>query len=330
MKVLIFGVSGNSGRFLSEFYLKQGAEVWGVGRKPFLQGIESVKYIQGDIRDLDLFAKLPANFDIVVNFAGVQPSILMTSEKTDMSKTLREYVDVNMLGVFNILEYIRTANIGTYVFATTHRDYEMYWSNNTILKNDLPPAINYTGDHTMYAITKVVGRMMGDYMVRLGGTRVFNVRLPMIFLVPESPYYLSNGKPEIMPFLKIIKDAMAGKELQIWGDPNMPRDYVYIQNLLSLIDCCYNSELNSGTFSVGTGEGATTERFVRTIGEVFSHSKQLKYIYKPERKTYKNAVYDVTQQNRLLGYRPVLLREMLELMKNKIYNENYITKWGWK
>ena len=328
MKVLIFGVTGNSGRQLAEFYISRGSEVWGVGRREKVDGLRQINYLSFDIRNSEEFNRLPNKFDLVVNFAGVQPSILNSSEKTNFFGTLREYVDVNMMGVFNILEYISKSEIGTYIYATTHRDYELYWKTDKSLQNDLQPAINYHGDHTMYAITKVAGRMMGDYMVPLSGTRCFNLRLPMIFMVPESPYYLSHGESKLMPFLKVIRDAIDGRALEIWGDPNMPRDYVYITNLINLIDLCFTSSLENGTFSVGTGEGASTETFVKSIGRIFGSSNTT-YEYRPEKLTFKSAVYDVEQQQDLLGYEPVLLEEMLQEMKSKIYAEGYLQKWGW-
>ena len=192
----------------------------------------------------------------------------------------------------------------------------------------MPTAINYKGDHSMYAITKTSAKMIGDYYGQMFDTRVFNLRLPMIFLVPDSPYYLKDGEPTLMPFLKVISDAINGESLEIWGDPNMPRDYVYMDNLLSLIELCYKSDLPGGTFNVGTGEGVTTEEFVKSIGEVFKRDgSKINYIYRPEKHTYKSAVYDVEEQKKLLGYKPILLKEMLEKMKEKMYSEDYLAKW---
>jgi UDP-glucose 4-epimerase len=327
MKVLIFGISGNSGRELANYYLSKGAEVWGVGRRERLDADTRINYVSMDIQDQDSFQKLPNSFDLVVNFAGVQPSILSTSEKTNLSKTLREYVNVNIVGVYNILEYLSSSDVGTYIYATTHRDYELHWPKTKNLKNNLPPAINYQGDHTMYAISKVAGQMMAEYMAPLHNIRCFTLRLPMIFMVPENPTYLAHGQPTVMPFLKLIHNAMKDEPLEIWGDPKMPRDYVYIDNLLSLIDLCYNSTLSTGVFNVGTGEGATTEYFVRTIGSVFGSTNE--FIYRPEKMTFKSAVYNIDEERRLLNYTPIMLKEMLQKMKLKIEEGDYTAKWGW-
>lgn len=329
-KVLIFGVTGNCGKACAERFKNDGWEVIGVGRSQLSNYFDYVNFIKGDITDQSLFAKLPVNVDLVINMAGVQPSILTTSEKTDKTKTFNDYVNINIVGVFNILEYVRLNKISNYVYTTSHRDVETHWGYDKKLSNNLELGINYNGDHAMYAITKTSAKMIGDYYGAILNTRVFDLRLPMMFLVPESPYYLKHGKKEPMPFLKIIKDAIDGKDLEIWGDPKLPRDYVHIDNLLNLIFLCYESNLKGGTFNVGTGEGVTTEMFVRSVGEVFGgNTNKINYNYKKEIKTYKCAVYDVEEQKKILGYKPIFLKEMLFLLKKKIEEGNYFEKWGW-
>ncbi|MDH5570769.1 MAG: NAD(P)-dependent oxidoreductase [Gammaproteobacteria bacterium] len=328
--MLIFGVTGNCGTYCAKHFLKKNWTVYGVGRSSSNVSDPNMIFIQGDIQDDGLYEKLPKNLDLVLNFAGVQPSILPTSEKTDLATTLKSYIDININGVFKILEFVRKNKIPNYIYTTSHRDYELYWNNNVFLKNDLPPAINYNGDHVMYAITKTAAKMIGDYYGKSFGPRVFNLRLPMIFLVPDKPYYLKNGEPTIMPFLKVIRDAIDGKPLQVWGDPEMPRDYVHIDNLVSLIQLCFDSSLDGGTFNVATGEAVTTERFIKTIGSVFSPDPEnVEYQYYPDKQTYKCAIYDISEQQDKLGYAPVLLQEMLERIKKTIEEGDYLDKWEW-
>ena len=62
-----------------------------------------------------------------------------------------------------------------------------------------------------------------------------------------------------MPFLRVIRAAINGEKLEIWGDPEMKRDYVHVGNLINLIKLCQSSDLDGGTFNVGTGEAVTTE-----------------------------------------------------------------------
>ena len=320
MNVIFFGVSGNCGEYCATRLLKDGHYVFGVSRGKTKIKHKNYIHFQGDIRDDYLFKKLPKNeIDLIINFAGVQPSILLYSEKTNFEKTINEYIDINIKGVTNILNFVKNNNVKNYIYSTTHREYENHWKNNIYLDNSLPTSINLEGDHVMYAISKYSARLIGDYFGTLFNFRVFNLRLPMMFLTPNDPYYLKNGKKELMPFLKIIKSAMEGKTLEIWGDQNMKRDYVHVENLYNLIILCLKSNLAKGTFNVGTGEAVTTEKFIKTIAEIFAPNfKQIKYSYKPQKLSYKCAIYNVDEQKEILGYRPIYLKEMLIRIKSDI------------
>lgn len=329
-KVIIFGSTGNCGKYCVKSFIDKNYFVYGVSRSKSKISNANFININGDIRDDNLYTKLPSDVDLVINLAGVQPSILKTSENINIEATLKSYLDININGVFKILEFVRKKNIPNYIYTTSHREYENYWKEGYFLKNNLKPSINFKGDHAMYAISKTSAMMIGNYFSEAFGIRVFNLRLPMIFLIPESPYYLKDGKKNIMPFLKIIRNAIDNKPLEIWGDPKMTRDYVHIDNLISLIELCYKSSLDRGTFNVGTGEAVTTENFVRAIGNNFSKNPEnIKYIYNPKKKTYKCAIYDVEEQKNILGYKPIFLNEMLLRLKQEITNNNSLESWGW-
>ena len=67
-----------------------------------------------------------------------------------------------------------------------------------------------------------------------------------------------------------MRSASLGKTLEVWGDKNLKRDYVYKDNLTNIIEKCLSSNLDGGTFNVGTGESVTTENFIKEISNIFS------------------------------------------------------------
>ena len=124
---------------------------------------------------------------------------------------------------------------------------------------------------------------------------------------------------------------MNNDNLEIWGNKELKRDYVHVENLYSLIKLTSKSNLSGGTFCVGTGEAVTTERFVKAIGKEFNPDASFnRYVFKPDYITYKCAVYDVTEQKKLLGYEPILLSDMLKLLHNEIIQGGFLEKWKWK
>ena len=331
-KIVVFGATGNSGRYIVANLVKDGNQVVGIGRSKadYFSKI-GVEYFQGDIQDINFMNKLPlSSIDCVINLAGVQPSILEYSEKTNLEKTLRGYLNINVIGVFNILDFCRKKEVPRYIYTTSHRDIEGHWANGKPLKPELPPKMNYNGDHVMYAITKTSGMMIGDYFNELTGMKVFNLRLPMIFSIPTKNWYYSNGVKEKIPFLLIFRNASLGKALEVWGDKDMKRDYVHKDNFLMMIDKCLQSNLKGGTFNVGTGEGVTTENFIKEISNVFSPNNQSnEIIYKPEKKTYKCTTYDIDKEKKLLGYQPILLKEMLKRLHKESNEKNIFEEWNW-
>ena len=77
-------------------------------------------------------------------------------------------------------------------------------------------------------------------------------------------------------------------------------------------------------------EAVTTEKFIKNIGKIFSsNSENIKYEYFPEKLTYKCAIYDISKEKKLLGYKPILLNEMLLRLKDEIESKDCYKKWGW-
>ena len=87
--------------------------------------------------------------------------------------------------------------------------------------------------------------------------------------------------------------------------------------------------ISGGTFNVGTGEAVTTEEFVRSIQTIFDKKNQCQIIYRPEKVTYKNAVYDVEKEKTLFDYEPVKLIDMLQKIREELINRDLIKKWRW-
>lgn len=326
-EVVIFGASSNTGRYLVSRFLELGWHVLGVGRRQVSAREEGYTYHQGDIRNLELFEGLPKNPDAVINLAGIQPSISTSDENTDFAKHLDEYLSTNIAGLGNVLSYVQRSRPDVYIFASSHREIENHWKNGEALPNELPISINMEGDHALYAITKAAGRLLGEFLQPRSGVRVFTLQLPMLYSVPDNPYYLVEGKPQVLPFIRIINQARLGQPLEIWGDPLLRRDYVHMENFLQMVLLCIDGTERRGTFVVGTGEGVTTESFIKAIAAEFGHhDKENSLIYRPEKKTFKCASYDISDQISLLGYRPVLLKEMLQKIHSEILEKDTLRK----
>lgn len=329
--VMIFGSSGNTGNYLTSHLSRIGWNVHGVARTEPTLDVKNFKFHKGDIRDLSFVLSLPKDIDVVINLAALQPSILPANFSSSLFLTAHAYVDTNLKGLLNILEFTKISRVQTYFFTSTHRELESHWSRQGKIPHQAMPHINLHGDHSLFAVSKLAGAQLSTVFGIECGFRVFNLRLPMMFMIPRSPYYLREGTEVLMPFLSIIKDAYLGRPLEVWGNPNLKRDYVHVRNLLNLVVSLSESTIGSETYNVGTGEGITTEAFVRGIGAKFGADriKDREIIFRPEINTYKSAVYDMSETKKIPGFNPVLFDEMLELLRLDFEEMECAVKWGW-
>lgn len=329
--IVIFGVTSRICKhFVENKLIDSDYSIIGVGRSTIFSIVGgNITYISGDIRDDALYKKLPSqNVYAIFNFSAVQPSIL--SDFQSEYNEIHEYIDVNIIGTVKILEYCRSVGCDRYIFTDTHRVYEKYWSNKSRLNSNLLANLNVKGDHAIYALTKNFGTQIAEYYSHKYSFKIFIFRLPMIYSIPENEFYKVNGVDKTMPFLELIKKAINGEELEIWGDPNLERDYVYVQNSTQLFWKSLDSARIGGIYNIGTGEGVTTEVFVKSIAKVFSPDyENHKFSYKPQITTYKSAVYDISKEKVELDYEPILLKEMLEDMRFQLSEKNLVNEWRW-
>lgn len=111
-----------------------------------------------------------------------------------------------------------------------------------------------------------------------------------------------------------IDKAIAGEDIEIWGNPQMKRDVVYVKDLTQMFILAIEKEIKRGKYNVSNGTELTLEQQVKDTIEVFSSPeikiKDIKYHY-----DISNAVAD-------LGYKPKyfhieMLKDIKEEMKKK-------------
>ena len=87
------------------------------------------------------------NIFAVVDLAGLMPARMKGYEPY-------KYIDVNITGNFNILEYCRINKVDRILYAQSFGDIKDYGETELVLKADMTPKFNYNTDHTIYVMTK--------------------------------------------------------------------------------------------------------------------------------------------------------------------------------
>ena len=119
-KIVVFGASGDTGQYFIRYFLDNytGNEYQIVAtgtRETNCFEHLGVSYYRVDITNKDDFSKLPNDVYAVVDLAGAMPARMKGYNPY-------KYIDVNIIGNLNILEYCRANHVDRILFAQSFGD----------------------------------------------------------------------------------------------------------------------------------------------------------------------------------------------------------------
>lgn len=315
-KIVIFGATGNTGAYLVEHCLEnlnaKDFEVIAVGRKKtkFFSD-RGIAYYRVDITDSQQFNVLPTeNIHAVINLAAVLPAY-MEGYKPE------QYVETNVLGAFNILEYCRLTNANRILYPQTEGDLSGYWGNQILLKPNLPRKFSFKGDHALYVISKNTAVDMIEHYHQEYGIKSFVFRLPTIYAYTPNQFFYVDGIKRILAYRYLINQAIVGEPIEMWGDPTKAKDVVYVRDFCQMLFKAITVDIDKGFYNVGTGTSVSLQKQIEVMIDVFSpKDKRSIIIPRPEKANSREFIMDISNARRELGYEPqYYYREYLEDFK---------------
>ncbi len=223
--VLVTGVAGFIGFHLAKRLLQDGCQVVGIDNmNPYYEvtlkeaRLEKLKVEPAfslyklDLSDREQLGEIfeGMGFDVVVNMAaqaGVRYSI----------ENPHAYVDSNLVGFVNLLEYCRHQQVKHLVFASSS---SVYGANTK-----MPFSVHHNVDHpvSLYAATKKANELMAHtyshlYQLPCTGLRFFTVYGPW-------------GRPDMALFL-FTKAILEDKPIHVFNNGKMQRDFTYIDDII--------------------------------------------------------------------------------------------------
>lgn len=303
-KIIVLGSAGNLGMYFMDHLMKnldtEKYEMIATGTKdeyPF--EFYNGKYVKLDITNVEDFENLPKeNVHAIVDFAGVLPAYL---SKDDPNK----YIDVNIKGTLNVLEYARKVKTDRIIYTQTWADLNGYLKEKKPLKPDLLRKPIHTGDHAIYTVTKCAAVELIECYHQMYGIKNFIFRLPNIYMYSPEMYYYVDGEKKYISYRYMIQRAINGQDIELWGNPNLGKDVIYVKDLCQMIFKSLFVDRDTGTYNAGTGIKTSMREQIEGIIEVFSPKENpSKIIERPEKKDCDDFVMDITNIKEELGYEP--------------------------
>lgn len=301
--IIVFGASGDTGRYFVKYFLDhyRGMDyqiiATGTRETSFFDSLE-VPYYQVDIRRKEEFEKLPGEVYAVVNLAGAMPARMKGYDPY-------KYIDVNITGNLNILEYCRKTKADRILFAQSFGDIKDHAEDNPLLTVDLPRKFSFTSDHTIYVMTKNFAVDMIENYHQMYGLRNFVFRLPTIYLYSPVDTYYVDGKQRKIGYRLLIDKARAGEPIEVWGDPERVKDMVYVKDFCQMLYRAVFVDRNCGYYNVGTGVGTSLLDQIQGMIEVFgTPGKESELIMCPDKPNAPQYIMDIAPAVSELGYKP--------------------------
>jgi len=184
-KIIIIGATGETGMYITDYFcnvIPKEYEIIAVGhRKTDFFEKYGVKYYSVDIRNEESFAQLPQS-DV---YAVIYTAAMMPGRMEGYHPM--EYLETNVCGTLNVLEYCRKVCADRILFTQTIRDLGNKIGKETIEPDD-PRDFSFKGDHAMYVISKNAAVDMIEHYYQEYGLKRFIFRLPTIYMYTPNKY----------------------------------------------------------------------------------------------------------------------------------------------
>ncbi len=267
-QILVFGASGFIATYLIDELLKHGhnvtaTDISDVGREYYKD--KNVNYVYVDITKKSDFKVLDkSKYDAVVHLAACQPANVGQA-KYDA----RDYIDVNVIGTLNILDFCKQNQVGKIIYASSHRNTQGLWSANRAIREEDGRGIKYSGEYAMFSISESAAQdCVMHYQAQYGLTGII-FRLPPVYGYGPHTEIFKDGQPMKTGFQIFIEKAIACRPLEIWGDCDVGRDIIYVKDVVSAFIRAIDNPTASGLFNITSGNYLTLRAQAQTIARLF-------------------------------------------------------------
>ncbi len=289
---LVTGAAGFIGRSIAAALLKRGETVRGVdsfitGKRANLVGLEAMEFIEGDLADPAVCAKVCAGVEVVFHEAALAS---VPRSVADPAATNLNCVDATL----NLLVAARAAGVRRVVYAGSS---SVYGDTPTLPKHEemLPDPI------TPYAVAKRAGEHYMRAFTRVYGLETVTLRYFNVFGPHQDPTSQYSGVLAIF-----CRKMLAGEQPTIYGDGGQSRDFTYIDNVVqaNLLAAAAPAERLSGrSMNLATGAAITLNRIFEILCGLTSYQGKPAYA-QPRAGDIRHSLADIRLARELLGYAP--------------------------
>lgn len=297
MRVVIIGSNGFIGTNLLRLLWERDVETVCCDYRKPVQKLAGVSYCVIAPEDVESYRNLlkPGDCVVILKWKGV-PATSYAEGK--------ESAEHNVIGTMLLLDICRECRVGKIIFASSGG---AVYGNVTELpiKESIQPR-----PISLYGVQKLMVEDYVQYVAVKSGIASIILRISN----PYGPFQVPfNGQGIIATYLAA---NLLDREVEVWGDGNSLRDYIYIEDAAECIYQCAAGHVEDGIYNVGSGRGTSIFEICDVIEVVTG--KEMKKILKPASDIQvEDNVLDCTRIKRQVSWDCKLgLREGIEKMQS--------------
>ncbi|WP_306151179.1 dTDP-glucose 4,6-dehydratase [Roseovarius sp. MMSF_3281] len=319
MKLLVTGGAGFIGSAVVRAAIAQGHEVVNLDALTYAACLENVASVADDPKYSFVKADIRDRAALDQAFAEHQPDIVMhLAAESHVDRSIDgpgDFIETNITGTYNMLEAARSY----WVNAGKPEGFRFHHISTDEVFGSLPadPSVQFTEDtpydpRSPYSASKA----SSDHLVRAWHE---TYGLPVVLSNCSNNYGPYHFPEKLIPV--VILNALAGKDIPIYGDGSNVRDWLYVEDHAdALLVVAAKGELGR-SYNIGGENERTNLELVKTIcaildekapREAGSYTDLITYVTDRPGHDARYAI-DPTRIREELGWRPsVTVEEGLE------------------
>ncbi len=249
MRVVVIGSSGFIGTNLVEYLNSRQLDVVACDIREPVKRFEGVNYhkVTGDEAEYYGNVIEAGDYVVLLRWKGVSVSAIKNQQEL-----FRSNIVENVL----LIDLCVKRKAGKIVFASSGG---AVYGNKDVLpiseREDVRPI-------SEYGVQKLMIEEYLGFISRTSGIPTLCLRIANPF-GPYQPAF--SGQGIIATFLA---SCLQGKSVEIWGDGNCLRDYLYVDDLCECVCRCLLEDIGEGVYNIGSGIGTSILQICEAISEV--------------------------------------------------------------
>ena len=234
-----------------------------------------------NVLKMDLDLGLAQDDNLLSLLQDVQVLVHLAAEKHNSSITSPDSMfRTNVTATERLFRLAQQAGVEDIVYSSSLYVYGSHTGTPAFEKEQVFPTTNY-------GISKLAGELLLRKVALESGIRWHCPRF--YFIYGPNQFALGGYKSVIV---KNFENAIEGRPLTINGDGNQKLDYVYIDDLIGILNALIDSKRSTGVLNVASGIPRSINEIIEIISSLTSEKK---IVYLPKDSTHGTARFGSTQ-----------------------------------